>query len=331
MIRTSWTRSLSQSDAADYDRFVAESRGGHIAQTRAWERIATAGRTLDARYFLARDSATSEVLGAALVLRPHALGVLALPVAIVDRGPVAASPDGLRRVVPALLREARRHGVARLSVMPYWADDDAALAERALEGAGMRDVQEPDGAHVSTLRLDIAGKSDEAILEGKDRKKLRYELKHAAKLGATVRRGDAKDIGVLARLNDALMASQSKHAKPRAWFDAVAGLLGEGDRGALFLCDHGGETLAAVMVSRHALMATFFVGASLPVQRPFSKMALPLMEAIRWARGAGCATFDLGGVPMEGDSDEKRASIAQFKFDFTKNRTRLVREHARWF
>ena len=59
-------------------------------------------------------------------------------------------------------------------------------------------------------------------------------------------------------------------------------------------------------------------------------MALPMMAAVRWARDEGCTTFDLGGIPMEGDTDEKRAQIAQFKFDFAKERVSLVRQHARW-
>jgi hypothetical protein len=60
-------------------------------------------------------------------------------------------------------------------------------------------------------------------------------------------------------------------------------------------------------------------------------MALPMMEAVRWGRDNGCRVFDMGGIPMDGDTDEKRASIAQFKFDFAKTRVPLVRAHARWF
>jgi lipid II:glycine glycyltransferase (peptidoglycan interpeptide bridge formation enzyme) len=332
LLETVWTDALAGADAADYDRFVDAAAGGHAAQTRGWAKLATTGRRFDTRWFLARE-AGGAVVGAALVLRPRAIGPLALPVAIVERGPVVAAPDDLARVVPAFVSVARKHGVARVQVMPYFADADAERAEAALAAAGLRDVQELDGAHAATLRLAIAGKTDDAILEGKDRKKLRYELKHAAKIGATVRRGEPKDMGELARLYEALMGSQGKSGKPAAWFDAAAAHLLDpaAARGALFLCDHAGETLSAVLVTRHANVATFLMGASIPSPRPFSKMALPLMEAIRWAREAGATIFDMGGVPLEGDDDEKRAAIAQFKFDFTKTRTRLVREHARWF
>jgi lipid II:glycine glycyltransferase (peptidoglycan interpeptide bridge formation enzyme) len=51
---------------------------------------------------------------------------------------------------------------------------------------------------------------------------------------------------------------------------------------------------------------------------------------MRWARDAGCARFDLGGVPLEDDRDPKRNAIARFKHVFDPERVRLVREHAGW-
>ena len=85
-----------------------------------------------------------------------------------------------------------------------------------------------------------------------------------------------------------------------------------------------------MLVLRHGHVATFVLGASTLASRPFSKMALPLLEAMRWARDLGCTQLDLGGVPMEGDIDRKRNNIAQFKMDFTRTRVQLAGEHARW-
>jgi hypothetical protein len=58
-------------------------------------------------------------------------------------------------------------------------------------------------------------------------------------------------------------------------------------------------------------------------------MVIGLVAAVAWARRLGC-DFDLGGVPMAGDTDEKRLSIAQFKRDFSTSRLDLIGEHARW-
>ena len=71
------------------------------------------------------------------------------------------------------------------------------------------------------------------------------------------------------------------------------------------------------------------MGASDPAPARFSKMLPCLVAAIRWCRDLACA-FDLGGIPMEGDTDPKRAAIAQFKRDFSQTRVALVAQHARW-
>jgi hypothetical protein len=55
-----------------------------------------------------------------------------------------------------------------------------------------------------------------------------------------------------------------------------------------------------------------------------------MVAGARWARDLGCSDFDLGGVPLEGDTDAKRVAIARFKHEFTKAPTFLVREHAVW-
>ena len=329
-LQTEWRGTLEDADARDYEAFVDSAAGAHYTQSAPWAKVAVAGRPRVARFFIAR--ATGRVVGAAVVLRPRAVGPFLMPVAILERGPVCADPADLERVLRALVGAARRCGVARIAVMPYWAGEDAARAEASLARAGFRDVQELDGAHASTLRLDVDGQDDGAILAGADRKKLRYELRTAERAGATVRRGVTEDMATLARLDAQLADSQGKTQRRRAWFDAVAAYLASDDRrGALFLCEHQGEPISAVLALRHARTAVYVAGASVLDQRPFSKMALPLFAAVRWARDVGCAVFDLGGIPLEGDSDAKRVAIAQFKRDFSKTPVRLVREHARWF
>jgi lipid II:glycine glycyltransferase (peptidoglycan interpeptide bridge formation enzyme) len=329
-VHTAWERELEGGDARDYESFVQSAAGAHYTQTAAWAKIAVAGRPRVARFFLARSA--GRVIGAAIVLRPRALGPLLTPVAIIERGPVCADPADLAKVLPALVRAARRRGVARLVVMPYWAGARAAEAEVALAGAGFRDVQQLDGAHVSTLRLEVAGKDDAALLAGSDRKKLRYELKNAERAGATVRRASMTEMATLAHLDAQLADSQGKAKRKNAWFAAVAAYITADEaRGALFICEHEGAPVSAVLALRHAGVAVYSAGASILDARPFSKMALPLLAAARWARDAGCDVLDLGGIPMEGDADPKRIAIAQFKRDFSKAPVRLVREHARWF
>ena len=83
-------------------------------------------------------------------------------------------------------------------------------------------------------------------------------------------------------------------------------------------------------MSLHSKIATFVIGASSMTKRSFSMMAPTLVTAIRWAHAQGCEVFDMGGIPLESDTDEKRQRIAQFKLDFAKVPVALTREYARW-
>jgi lipid II:glycine glycyltransferase (peptidoglycan interpeptide bridge formation enzyme) len=313
--------------AAEYDAFVLASPAGHAAQTRAWAELARAGAHVKTCFAVVRDE--GGVVGSALVLRPVALG-LGMPWAWVERGPVVADVASLPQVTRALGRALRRRGVARFRVMPYWANDDAARAEELLRSAGLADVQTADGPHACTLRFGLGGATDADLFAGKSKEQVRWRARQAERAGATARRGEDRDWGRLREMYRGLMQAQGKRDRPDAWWDAVRRFVSDDARGAFFACDHDGTTVAAAVVLRHGGLATYAWGASVPDKLPFSKAIPALVAAIRWARDVGCHTFDLGGVPMEGDHDAKRAAIATFKYDFDRTRVRLVREHAGW-
>ncbi len=314
-------------DAAEYDAFVLASPAGHASQTRAWAEVARAGGPVRTSFAVARRE--GRVIGSALVCRPVALGV-GLPWAWVERGPVVADVTSLAEVTRALATALRRRGVLRLRVMPYWAEGDAARAEALLRSAGLSDVQTADGPHACTLRLTLAGVAEKELFAGKSKEQVRWRAGQAEKAGAVARRGEDRDWDRLRELHRGLMQAQGKRARPEAWWDALRRHVSDDARGAFFACDHDGRTIAAAVILRHGGLATYAWGASVPDKLPFSKAVPALVAAIRWAYAAGCHTFDLGGVPLEGDRDPKRAAIATFKYDFDRTRVRLVREHAGW-
>ncbi len=341
-LETAWVRDLSDGpdggELAEYRRFVTAARGGHYAQLPAWDAVTRSTRKIATRYLLVRrreESGELRLIGAARVTRPVALAV-PLPVGAVERGPVVADLADLPEVLGALTRTAARHGIARLTAMPYWADAEGGEATQILAEAGWKDAQEADGSHVRTLRLPLPPLSPETaggppieLFAGKERESLRRKLRQAEKAGATVRQAGEDAIEPLHTLHRALMTGQGKKDRPRAYFEALhRSFVAPGD-GAFFLAEHQGETLAALFVVRHGAVATFVLGASSGVERSFSKMAPPMAAAARWAREQGCSVFDLGGIPAPDDTDEKRASIAQFKLDFAKTPVSFAHEHAR--
>ena len=103
----------------------------------------------------------------------------------------------------------------------------------------------------------------------------------------------------------------------------------------LFFTEQAGAPVAVALTIQHGRLVTLLLAASArapqepaPFQK-FGKMVPALVAAVEWARARGC-DFDLGGVPMTGDDDPKRAAIAQFKRDFSKTRVELAGAHARW-
>ncbi len=321
-------RELSEADATLYDAFVSNAAGGHYSQARAWGPVADAGKSVQSAYFLASDE--SGAIGAARVQRVR-LGPFALPVAIVERGPIVKGPEILAQILPLLIAELRSRAVARISVMPYFADDQKKIAEEILRQLRFRDVQKPDGAHVRTLRIDLENKKTDELFAGGERESLRRKLREAEKAGVRVRRADASDVNILRELHDEMMVAQNKRKKSAAYLEALEHFVDKGDRGALFVAEQDQKSIAALFVIACGSLATFVIGATTQRSLPFSKMASAMAEAIRWAHASGCHFFDLGGIPAQNDADPKRASIAQFKFDFSKTTTLLAHEHARWF
>jgi hypothetical protein len=126
------------------------------------------------------------------------------------------------------------------------------------------------------------------------------------------------------------MRSQQMRSRGSSWWNALEAYLRDEAHGALFVCEHQGRVVSACVVLRHGTLATYAWGASVLAPLPFTKTAPALVEALRWAQRGGCSAFDLGGVPLDGDHDPKRAAIAKLKYDFSRHPVRLVRLHARW-
>jgi lipid II:glycine glycyltransferase (peptidoglycan interpeptide bridge formation enzyme) len=325
-VHATWERDLGTAEGEAYDAFVARSPSGHACQTRAWAPVARAGTFRSTRFVAVRDG--SDLVGVALVTRPRVAGV-PFPWASVDRGPVVDDPSMLAPCLRAVERTARAHGVLRLRVMPYWSEGDAQAAEDTLARCGYRDVQELGGAHARTLRVDLRGE-ESLLFAGAALGEIRRRSARAAKAGATARRGTHADWPRLRAMHSTLMRSQHLRGHGRAWWDALETFVSDDARGSFFVCELEGRVVSASIVLRHAGQATYAWGASVPDSLAFAKAVPSLVAAIRWAHSSGCTTFDLGGIPLEGDRDPKREAIAVLKRDFSRKPVRLVREHARW-
>jgi lipid II:glycine glycyltransferase (peptidoglycan interpeptide bridge formation enzyme) len=327
---TVWSSELSATDGEAYDSFVAAVRGSHFSQTRSWAKVATAARPFVPSYFLARRD--GRVVGAALILRTQVLRTLTPPFAQIERGPVCDDLEQLPDVLNALLDQARRHGILRLSVMPYWAGEAKPRVERILSQHGFVDRQSFGGRHARSLRLDLTSLPADEPFAGSALSQVRQNIRRAERAGATARHGQKRDLIAFRDMHEQLLQLDGKRAPATAWYEALAEyFLSCEERGAMFVCEHEGKVVAAIFVARHGALATYVMGASSGDELRFPKMVLPMASAIAWARQNRVESFDLGGVPMVGDVDAKRASIAEFKHSFSRSEIAFVHEHVHWF
>jgi hypothetical protein len=321
-----WSSQLSAADGQAYDRFVATASGGHFSQTRSWAKVVTAAKPVIPSYFLARHD--GRVVAAALILRTKLL--LPLPVAQIERGPVCDDPNCLPEVLGSLLHQARRHGILRLSVMPYWSGEEKTQVEGILSKHGFADRQTFGGRHARTLRLDLAQLPDDEPFAGRALHQVRQNIRRAERAGAIARQGRKEDLTAFRAMHEQLL--DGKQPPAASWYDALAAyFLSGNEQGAMFVCAHQESIVSAIFVARHGKLATYLMGASSAEALRFPKMVLPLAAAIAWAKQNGVESFDLGGIPLEGDNDAKRASIAEFKYSFSRNEIAMVHEHVRWF
>lgn len=327
-IETVCLSELSSSDADAYDRFIAAARGSHYSQTRDWAKVLVAGKPFKPMFFLARRAGA--VVGAGLLLRTRIGGVLTLPVAQMERGPVCDNPEDLPAVLNALRTVTRRRSILRLSVMPYWMDDAKVHVEEILRDRGFVDRQKLNGRHARTLRLNLAALDASEPFATASLAKVRREVRRAERAGAMTRLGGRDDLPAFRQMHEELLRLGGKPTPPIGWYDALAAYFTAG-RGAMFVCTYNGRPVSAIFVTCHGNVATYIMGASSGEALRIPKMVLPMAAAIAWAKQNGAAVFDFGGIPMIGDKDAKRASIAEFKYSFSRDEIALVHEHVRWF
>ena len=181
-----------------------------------------------------------------------------------------------------------------------------------------------------TLRMPIDAAIEADVYDGGPRKTLRYELKQAKKLGVVTERAEGAATRAFVDLENETMTAQGKRGRNARFVEALAHVTTRSERIACFVARDSERALGAVLVARTDTRLHLVSGATSGVRRPFSKMSPPLVAAIAWARGHATKELDLGGIPREGDTDEKRARIAAFKYGLSKHEVALTREHVRW-
>jgi len=124
---------------------------------------------------------------------------------------------------------------------------------------------------------------------------------------------DQGDAAELARQHDATAGRQGITPADAAFYERRLRHL---EWCRVYVARHEGEALAAVMVARFDGRAYYLFGGSTQVKRNLMPTYAVQWAAIRAAAAAGCATYDLWGVPPDGDPKHPWAGLWQFKTGF---------------
>lgn len=303
---------MPQITAPEWDAFIARHPQAHLLQTRPWGELKSAFGWEVVHVLNAQED-----LGAQVLFRRLPLGFC---LAYIPKGPVGGlqvdsmdevSQDAAAWVNPEIPawqtlwqeidRLCRRRRAVFLKLEPDgWVIDDAAAQSSP---PGFRPSAHPIQPR-RTLVVDLRG--DEESLLGRMKQKTRYNIRLAQKKGVSVH--PSADLETFYRLMQATGRRDDFGVHSLAYYRRAYELFHPRGECELLIAELEGEALGGLMVFAHGERAWYLYGASSDRRREAMPAYLLQWEAMRWARGRGCLSYDLWGVP---DADEQTLE-AQF-------------------
>jgi len=306
------TRTPALAEPAAWDAFVAENELGSYLQRTAWARVKAANGWTSAR--VVAGGATP--IGAQILLRRPRL--LPWAFAYAPRGPVAGAwtAESLGAFTDAL-RSARLGRISHVRIDPEVErdgplDPDGSL-RAILAGAGWRPA--PPIQPPSTRVIDLA--ADEDALWGDLRKKWRQYVNKARSNGVTIAELPGDPIGQFyAIYRETASRAGFLIRVEQAYRDVWEAYRPTGDATILFAIDADGTPQAALFLVRNGHRVVEPYGGMTVDGGALRANYLLKWEAIRRAREAGAATYDLWGLANPG--------IAHFKTGFGGREVRFI-------
>jgi lipid II:glycine glycyltransferase (peptidoglycan interpeptide bridge formation enzyme) len=279
-----------------------------------------------------------------MLVRRIPMGGLAARVAVtyVPKGPLLDWSDAALRkqVLADLVADARRKGALLLKIDPEVVVGTGEPGEPddlpapvgvetvlALRRAGWIPVDD-QVQYRNTVIIDLA--PEEETLLANMKQKTRYNIRLAERKGVTVRPGTAADFDRLYKMyaetsvRDGFVIREERYYKSLWRIFAEAGMLD------LLVAEVGGgkhaagEPVAAVVFARFAGTATYLHGMSTGAHREKMPNYLLQWEALRRAKAAGSARYDLWGAPEQFDETDPMWGVYRFKDGFGGQVVRFI-------
>ena len=178
----------------------------------------------------------------------------------------------------------------------------------------LADIQPPD-----TTVLDLTLSEDE--LSANMKPKWRYNIRLAEKKGVSVKACGEDGIDIFYALYEQTAKRDGIALHAKDYYRSLLRLAkSEGARSActctLYIAEHEGEALAAVIVLFWGKEAVYLYGASSNNKRNFMSAYLLQWTAIRDAKKALCTSYDFYGMPPTDDENHPMHGLYRFKTGF---------------
>lgn len=255
------------------------------------------------------------------------------------RGPALDwSNQSLRnQVLSHLCQIAQRHGDIFIKIDPdlaigYGVPNETGAEEDPLGQEVLQELQDigwrssvDQVQFRNTLLLDLTNSEDDILSAMKQ--KTRYNIRLADRRGVKVRRGNLEDFDLLYHMYaETSVRDGFPIRNPTYYQDAWGSFIRDG-LAQPFIASVDSEPVAAMITYRFGDTATYMFGMSRSLHREKMPNHLLQWEAIRWAKQAGCLTYDFWGAPDLLSPDDPMWGVYRFKLGYG---ARLVRTLGAW-
>ncbi|MBF8281663.1 MAG: FemAB family protein [Anaerolineales bacterium] len=248
---------------------------------------------------------------------------LSASILYVPKGPLLDWGDhSLRaRVLDDLQSLARRERAVFIKIDPDVSPPPSPPPSFATGGAITTDLQRRGWVFSrdqiqfrNTVTLDLR-RGETELLAGM-KQKTRYNVRLAEKKGVRIRPGALADLDLLYRLYAETSVRDGFVIRSADYYRDAWGSFIEGGLAQPFIAEVEGEPVGALILFKFARTAWYMYGMSREAHREKMPNHLLQWEAMRWAKAAGCETYDFWGAPDEFTEADPMWGVWKFKEGF---------------
>jgi peptidoglycan pentaglycine glycine transferase (the first glycine) len=174
----------------------------------------------------------------------------------------------------------------------------------------------------NTLTLDLVLSEDELLANMKQ--KTRYNVRLAGRRGVQVRQGSINDLELLYRMYAETSVRDGFVIRNPEYYEDAWGSFITANMARPFIASVDGDPVAALVVYHFGQTATYMYGMSRDLHREKMPSYLLQWEAIRWAMGQSCTTYDFWGAPDQIDKSDPMWGVYRFKSGFGAQFVRTI-------